>query len=98
MSSPAEYDSPWKNILNQFLPDFVSFCLPELAADIDWSRGYVSLDKELRAISRQQKAGKRIADALFKIWLKNGDEVWLLLHIEIQAQKEAHFPERKIIF
>lgn len=94
----TNYDSPWKNILNQFLPAFMEFCLPQAAATIDWSRGYIALDKELNAIGRRQKTSKRIADALFKVWLKDGNEAWLLLHIEIQAQEEACFPERMFIY
>lgn len=94
----ADYDLAWKNILDQFLPDFVAFCLPEVAVDIDWSRGYVSLNKELNSISRRQKIKKRVVDALFKVWLKNGEEVWLLLHLEIQAQEDANFPERMHVY
>lgn len=94
----ANYDSPWKNILNYFLPAFMDFCLPHVAAAIDWSKGYISLDKELQAISRRQKAGKRAVDTLFKVWLKSGEEVWLLLHIEVQAHKDALFPERMYIY
>lgn len=94
----ADFDNPWKNVLNQFLPAFVAFCLPDAAAAIDWSRGYTSLDKELTAINRQQEVGKRMADALFKVWLKSGNEVWLLLHIEVQSQEEANFPERMYIY
>lgn len=94
----AEFDSPWKNILSQFLPACIAFCLPEVEDCIDWSLGYVSLDKELTAISNQQKVGKRIADALFKVFLKNGEEAWLLLHIEVQAQEESNFAERMFIY
>lgn len=94
----ANYDSPWKNILNYFLPAFMEFCLSQVAVAIDWSKGYISLDKELHAISRRQKVSKRTTDALFKVWLKSGEEVWLLLHIEVQVYKDALFPERMYIY
>lgn len=94
----ATYDSPWKNILNQFLQPFLEFCLTDVAEQIDWSRPYVCLDKELQAITRKQKVTNRVADALFQVWLKNGKEVWLLLHIEVQGKPEMRFCERMYIY
>lgn len=95
---PTNYDSPWKNILEHFLQAFLEFCLPELYAKIDWSKQYILLDKELNALGRQQAIGKRIADCLFKVWLKTGEEIWLLIHIEVQGEKEKHFSERMYIY
>src|ERR1700734_800844 len=94
----TDFDSPWKNIIQHFLQAFMTLCLPEAAADIDWAQGYTALDKELIEIDRQQAVGKRFADALFQVCLKSGEEVWLLVHIEIQAQQEAYFPERMYIY
>ena len=98
MTKRDNFDSPWKQLLNRFLQDFLRFCLPKLVEKIDWTLGYLSLDKELNAISRKQAVGKRLADTLFKVWLKDGKELWLLLHIEIQGEKEADFPERFYIY
>ena len=89
-----EYDSPWKDTLQTFLPAFVLFFFPDIHTDIDWSRGYESLDKEFQKIARKAKVGKRIADKLFKVWLKDGTEHWLLIHIEIQGDAESEFPLR----
>lgn len=96
--SVNDYDSPWKNILDCFFQSFVEFCLPKAAAEINWSRGYVALDKELTAIARDHEIGKRVIDKLFKVWLKDGKEVWLLFHVEIQSQKEIAFSERMYIY
>jgi hypothetical protein len=65
--SRTDYDSPWKNILDHFLPAFMAFCFPDTASQIDWSQGYTALDKELQAIGRLQTVGKRITD-IFKRW------------------------------
>ena len=35
---------------------------------------------------------------LFKVWLKSGEEIWLLLHVEVQAREEKNFPERMYIY
>ena len=33
MAQRAHFDSPWKQVLNRFLPDFLLFCLPKLAEE-----------------------------------------------------------------
>src|SRR5207253_5432946 len=41
---------------------------------------------------------KGLADKLFKVWLQEGDEVWLLIHIEVQGQAQAIFPQRMFVY
>src|SRR5579862_7052877 len=95
----AEFDSPWKQVLGHFFRPFMAFCLPELEKEIDWSKGYESLDKELHALLRDHKTGKLEIDKLIKVWLKKDHkEVWLLIHIELQAQKDSDFPERFCLY
>src|SRR5262249_9781468 len=62
------------------------------------SRGYQSLDKELQQIVREAKVGKRLADKLFKVWANDGKEAWLLIHVEVQGQRERAFPERMFVY
>ena len=38
--------------------------------------------------------GKQVGDMLFKVWLKDGGECWLFIHIEIQGSYEKAFPRR----
>jgi hypothetical protein len=89
-----DFDSPWKDALQRYLPQFLAFFFPALAADIDWGRGYEALDKEFQQIIRRAKVGKGLADKLFKVWLRDGSEHWLLIHIEVQGEYEKAFPER----
>ena len=96
--SHADLDSPWKAILAHFFQPFVELCLPELTEQIDWSRNYETLDKELQKIVPDAQTGKRIADMLFKIWLKNGQEKWILIHLEIQAQQQESFSHRMFTY
>ncbi|MBI2807975.1 MAG: cytosolic protein [Planctomycetes bacterium] len=91
---PEEFDSPWKEALHAYLPQFLLFFFPDIQADIDWSRGYEDLDKEFQKIARRAKVGKRLADKLFKVWLMDGTEHWLLIHIEIQGDHEKEFEQR----
>ena len=55
-------------------------------AQIDWSRGFEFLDKELRKITADTAVGRRLVDKLVKVWLKSIDEVWALVHVEIQGR------------
>ena len=76
----------------------MAFFFPMAHADIDWGRGYEMLDKELQPIVRQAKHGRRYVDKLVKVWLKSGEEKWLLIHIEVQAWKEGDFPRRMFVY
>lgn len=77
-----------------YLNDFFDFCFPELSKLIDWRRGWTSLDQELRLLLKQSKNRKRIVDKLIKVFLKSGEEQWILIHIEIQGAAKFFFPER----
>lgn len=94
----SELDSPWKYVLTLFFEPFMEFCLPELITSIDWDRGYETLDKELQKIVPISQIGKRLSDLLFKVWLKNGEEKWILIHLEIQGQKHDDFAHRMFVY
>ncbi len=97
-SARANNDSAWKAILNAHLKDFVEFFWPEAYQAIDWTRPYELLEQELMAIGVNEEIGKRYIDKLFKVFLLNGQEQWLLLHLEIQNTKDETFPERMFIY
>jgi len=65
---------------------------------IDWTKIPESLEKELKRITASAKTKKRFADKLYKVWLLRGEEVWILIHIEIQSQYEENFPQRMYIY
>src|SRR5690242_12044536 len=90
----ADYDSPWKEALDRFFERCIAFFFPHIHADIDWTRGYEMLDKELQPIVRGAKYGRRYVDKLVKVYLKDGQERWILIHVEVQARREGDFPER----
>ena len=89
-----DFDSPWKDAFAFFLEAFLDLFLPRVGAAIDWSRGYESLDKELQSIVPNAELGKHYVDKLMKVWLHEGGETWILIHIEVQAQREKGFAER----
>jgi hypothetical protein len=94
----ANYDQTWKEALEDYLEPFMAFFFPEVHNLIDWSRGYESLDKELQQITPTATSGEREADKLFKVWQKNGESAYILIHIEVQSQEESVFPERMYIY
>jgi Domain of unknown function (DUF4351) len=94
----ADNDSPWKEVLEIYFPQAMQFFFPEIARLIDWKRKYQFLDKEFQQISRKAKQGKRYADKLVKVWGHKGEELWLLIHIEIQAKPEKGFEKRMFTY
>ncbi|WP_404790184.1 DUF4351 domain-containing protein [Altericista sp. CCNU0014] len=99
MTEPrADLDSPWKDILRAYFPQAIQFFFPNTAALIDWEQPYEFLDKEFQSIARDAEVGRRYADQLVKVWLLGGEQVWLLLHVEIQSQWESGFAERVFVY
>ena len=84
-----DHDGLWKDLVERFWRELLQLCIPDLYADADLSREPEFLDKELRAIismpGEDEHNFARFVDELMKIYLKNGDEQWILLHIEIQG-------------
>jgi hypothetical protein len=97
-AQPDAYDSPWKEILELYFPDFMQFFFPQIHRDIDWRRGYDFLDQELQQVVRDAELGKRLADKLVKVWKRSGEETWVLVHIEIQSQEEPQFSQRMFVY
>ena len=93
----TDYDSPWKDFLQQHLQWVFELLFPTASAQIDWTRGTEFLEQELRQILPENERFKRIADALVKVYLRNGSELWVLIHIEVQGQRDDDCPERMFI-
>jgi len=90
-------DEGWKIILGSYLDDFLEFFFPHISAEIEQGRCEF-LDSELQSLSRRAGTGRRITDRLIKVFLRNGGEKWLLIHIEIQGEAEKSFEERLFIY
>lgn len=94
----SDYDSPWKEALDVYFEPFLAFFFAQAHADIDWRRGYEPLDKELQQIVREGELGRRLVDKLVKVWLTNGQEQWLLIHVEVQTAEETDFARRMYVY
>ncbi len=89
-----DYDNPWKEALRRFLRSFLRLCFPHVEAVIDWNRKPEFLDKELLKIIRDAASGKQFVDLLVKVWLADGREEWILLHVEVQHRPDPDFELR----
>jgi predicted transposase YdaD len=98
MTEQLEADSPWKQALEAYFTQFMAFFFPEAHGQIDWQREWVFLDKELEQIVRDAELGRRFVDKLVQVWSLDGQENWLLLHLEIQGQWDKNFPKRMFTY
>ena len=71
----------YEDVLDLFFESAIEFFFPLAHAQIDWARGYEFLDKELQKITADAALGRRVVDKLVKVWLKTGQELWVLLHV-----------------
>jgi len=92
------YDSPWKEAVEHYFPEFIEFYFPRAYAQIDWSKEHVFLDQELRAVVQDAELGKRFVDKLVRVTLLNGDEKWIYIHIEVQGTRQTEFAERMFVY
>jgi hypothetical protein len=93
-SSRSEGDIGWKSVLDAYFPRLLEFFYPHLHKKIDWKQRYQFLDKELQAITREAVVGKRCVDKLVQVYSCEGKKELVLLHLEIQGQRQSHFARR----
>jgi hypothetical protein len=93
-----ELDSPWKEALDIYFEAFLAFCFPHVHREIDWSRSYQPLDKELQSIAPTGQTGRRVVDKLMRVWRINGQEEWILVHVEVQNHPDREFPRRIFVY
>jgi hypothetical protein len=89
----VDFDTYWKEILDLIEPA-TRFFLPALHQQVDWSIDYISLEQELRNLYERKKGRVKRTDKLFRFKLLNGEDHYLLFHLEIEAYPTALFPER----
>lgn len=81
-------------VIESFFPRFLEFFFRDAYAVIDWERGYEFLDTELQQLEPDAEIGKRLVDKVAKVWLLDGEEAWVLVHVEVQGQYESQFAQR----
>ena len=90
-----KYDMLWKGMIEVVMADLLLFVDPDIRKELDLERGFEFLDKELAVIYPEGKASHaRVVDKLVKVFLRDGAERWILLHVEVQGKNGKEFPER----
>lgn len=80
-----DYDSPWKDALEQFFEPAMALLMPALHARVDWSKPVEFLDKEFQALSHHLPAGRQVVDKLARVSGLDGSLMFILVHIEVQG-------------
>ncbi len=93
-----DYDSPWKEAIERYFPDFLQFYFPTAHARIDWNQPYLFLDQELRAVVHDGETGKRVVDKLARVSCHSGQSEWVYVHIEVQGEQQETFAERMFVY
>ncbi len=65
----TDYDSAWKDVLEELFEPFMEFFFPEAYDMIDFSKGFEFMTKELRKLAPKNKTGKRYPDEVVKVYL-----------------------------
>jgi len=97
-TATLEFDHPWKNIVERHFQDFTKFFFPRLARQINWQVPVEFLDQELSKVVRRAVNKSRRVDKLVKVWLLDGHEAILYIHLEIQSQRDSGFAKRVFIY
>ena len=67
-------------------------------AAIDWSHPPEFLDKELDQLSAGLGMAGLVVDKLVRVRRRAGGDLWLLVHVEVQSQRDASFAERMFAY
>jgi hypothetical protein len=94
MTEQQEFDNPWKAAIHTHLRSFLAICFPLIEQDIDWSRSCEFLDTELLQTSHRARTARRNADVIVKVTRLDTSQAYIVIHIEVQAQRDPQFSRR----
>jgi hypothetical protein len=85
-----------KSAFEETFPDLLRFYYKNADGIFDMDRGFEFMDKELRELFPEldKSGGTRFVDMLVKSFLKDGEEEWIFIHIEIQGGDSKNFARR----
>jgi hypothetical protein len=93
-----DHDSLWKEVIAGAFAEFVAFYFPDVHRAIDWTRGHVLLDKELRQVVRDAASGRKFVDVLARVTGMDAAVRWLYVHVEVQTQRDNTFAKRMFTY
>jgi hypothetical protein len=96
--SGTDFDAIWKETVVKFPEGSMTRFFHAVAREIDWTKGVVFLDKELRSLLGKFPRPRQFVDVLMKVhWRKGGSDL-LLIHMEIQRRADGEFPFRMLMY
>jgi predicted transposase YdaD len=96
--STISKDILWKGILEDLFAEFLVYFYPESNEIFDFAKGFEFLDKELEQLMFPSSTKNRIADKLVKVYTVEGEEKWVLIHLEVQGYEDKQFAERMFTY
>lgn len=92
-------DSLWKALLEDLFADFLRFFFSNADTIFDMKKGFVYLDKEMAQIAADgDLESPRFVDKLVKVFTREGNEKWVLVHVEVQDYKDKQFEDRMFTY
>jgi hypothetical protein len=92
----GKYDILWKGMLERVFDDFLRFVFPDADRRFDMKKGFTYLDKEMERLYQQPDGGTdtRFLDKLVKVYMIDGKQKYLLVHVEVQGSYDKTFTAR----
>lgn len=89
-------DLLWKAALEDLFDDFLYFFYPNADELFNLGKGFEYLDKELDQLFPPDADiyAPRYVDKLIKVFTNNGQEEWILIHVEVQSNSDKNFSKR----
>jgi hypothetical protein len=93
-----DYDTPWKDALTRYFPEFVAFYFPEAHRQIDWTAPCEFLEQELAQVTRDAEIGCRRVDKLIRVTRVDGTDQCVFVHVDVQGHYDKDFAERVFVY
>jgi predicted transposase YdaD len=97
-TSSDDYDSPWKDAVTRYFPEFMAFYFPIAHGEIDWQQPCVFLEQELAQVVHDAELGRRRVDKLVRVVKRGGMDEWVFVHIDVQGRFDKKFAERVFVY
>jgi hypothetical protein len=98
MTPNDEYDTPWKDAVTRYFPEFMAFYFADAYAQIDWQRPCVFLEQELAQVTRDAQLGCKRVDKLVRVTKRDGADEFVFVHIDVQGSVDRGFAERVFVY
>jgi hypothetical protein len=81
-------DILWKVVIEEVFDDLLRFVYADADQVYDLERGFEFLEKELAEMDPEpdEESDTKFADKLVKVYHRDGEEDWVMMHVEIQGE------------